>query len=82
MRACVGAMVLVTLASGAAAQDGESLFQSECAYCHDLPTVLGWMEAEPAAEHRAYLEALLPDHFAPDDETRAAIIDHLLEEAG
>lgn len=81
MRACVSAMALVTIAAAAAAQDGETLFANECAFCHDLPTVMDWMAQHPQAGHRAHLEALLPDHFAPDDEIRAAIVDYLVEEA-
>lgn len=58
---------------------GALAYVADCAECHRTPArFMARVEGADAAAKAATLDAFLPDHYAPDDQTRADIIAWLL----
>lgn len=66
------------LARGDAARGAEA-YVTACADCHRTPArFMARVPGDDAAARAAWLEAFLPDHYAPDEQARADIIVWLL----
>ena len=71
----------VPLAANAAgdAERGAAAYASDCASCHgDAAAIAASVKGSTDEETGAKLESFLTRHFAPDADTRADIIAHLI----
>jgi mono/diheme cytochrome c family protein len=58
--------------------DGQALFNAQCADCHGPRDIAHWAERYPdAEERRAWMERLLERHYPPAEAERAPIIEHI-----
>lgn len=60
---------------------GEVAYAEDCASCHRTPArFMANVPGQDAAARATWLEDFLPDHYAPDAQTRADIVAWLLAE--
>jgi hypothetical protein len=58
--------------------DGQALFNAQCADCHGPRDIAHWAERyTDAEERRTRMERLLERHYPPAEEERPLIIDHV-----
>jgi mono/diheme cytochrome c family protein len=58
--------------------DGQALFNAQCADCHGPRDIARWAERYPdAEERRAWMGRLLERHYPPAETERAPIIEHI-----
>jgi mono/diheme cytochrome c family protein len=58
--------------------EGQVLFNAQCADCHGPRDIAHWAERYPdAEERRAWMERLLERHYPPAEAERPLIIEHI-----
>jgi mono/diheme cytochrome c family protein len=83
-RTVLAALLLSAAAAGcggsgnANEDDGQALFNAQCADCHGPRDIARWAARYPdAEERRAWLDRLLQRHYPPAEAERPLIIEHI-----
>lgn len=78
MIAIAGVVLTIPLTAANGAEEGEALFEAQCAACHGPTDIAFWAQQHPQAEDRqVWLDGLLRRHYPPAEQERARIIEYI-----